>query len=131
MVPSWSETVVAIYQQQQSPDFALSVAPSTVLLPQDDFVGSTGFTLTLTSISGWRGDVQFTTSHLPPGVTLSDVPTAYSFDTSFTSWNVAINIAASAQAGSYTVEITATSGSLIHTASITVQVPGSMVRNIV
>jgi hypothetical protein len=113
------------------PDFALSVAPSTASLPQDDFVGSTDFTLTLTSISGWRGDVQFTTSQLPPGVTLSNMPSAYSFDTPFASWNVEVNIAASAQAGSYQIQITATSGPLTHTASITVQVQGSTVRNIV
>ena len=130
---------IAVYQQQgtvqsysttQGPGFALSVAPLTASLPPDVFVGSTDFTLNLTSISGWRGGVQFTTSQLPPGVTLSNMPSAYSFDTSFASWNVAVNIAASAQAGSYPIQITATSGPLTHTASITVQVPGSTVRNI-
>ena len=130
MVPSWSESVVANYQQQHSPDFALSVAPSTASLPRDDFVGSTVLTLNLTSISGWQGGVQFTTSQLPAGVTLSYMPVAYSFDTPSASWNVEVNIAASAQAGSYQIQITATSGSLTHTASITVQVPGSTVRNL-
>jgi hypothetical protein len=109
----------------------LSVAPSTASLPMNDFVGSTDLTLTLTSIGGWGGSVQFTTSQLPRGVTLSYMPSAYSFDTPFASWNVGVNIAASAQAGSYQIEITATSGPLIHTASITVQVSGSTVRNIV
>jgi len=130
-VPSFSETVVANYQQQPSPNFALSVAPSTVSLPQDVFVGSTEFTLTLTSISSWQGGVQFTVSQLPAGVTLSNMPSAYSLDTPFAAWNVEANIGPSAQAGSYPIQITATSGPLIHIAWVTVEVPGSAVRNVV
>jgi hypothetical protein len=129
-VPSSSETVIATYQQQQTPNFALSAAPSTVFLPADNYVGTTDFTLNLTSIGGWRGNVQFTTSQLPAGVTLSYMPSAFSFDTSFALWDVEVNIAASAQAGSYTIEITATSGSLIQTTSVTIEVPSSTLRNI-
>jgi uncharacterized membrane protein len=58
------------------------------------------------------------------------MPSAYSFDTSFASWKVEVNIAASAQAGSYPIEVTATSGSLIHTALVTVEISGSTVRNL-
>ncbi|MGA2628415.1 MAG: hypothetical protein ABSF63_15300 [Candidatus Bathyarchaeia archaeon] len=38
-VPTFSETVIANYQQQPNPNFALNVAPSTVSLPQNVFVG--------------------------------------------------------------------------------------------
>ncbi len=130
-VPSLSETVIANYQQQQNPNFALSITPSTVFLPQDVFIGSTSFTLTLTSISGWNGSIQFTTSQLPAGVTLSFMPSAYSLDTPYASWNVIVNIAASARPGSYPIEITATSGPLIQTAYVTVLVTGSAARSLV
>jgi hypothetical protein len=130
-VPSFSETVVANYQQQPSPNFALNVAPSTVSLPKDVFVGSTAFTLTLTSIDRWGGSVQFTTSQLPAVVTLSNMPSVYSLDTSFASWNVEVNIGPSAQAGSYPIEITATSGLLVHTVWVIVDVPGSAARSVV
>ena len=157
-VPNSTTTILAVYQQEgtvpsfsatttyttssttfstptpptppQNFDFALSVAPSAVSLPPDVFVGSTGFTLTLTSISGWRGSVQFNTSQLPAGVTLSYMPAAYSLDTPFASWNIEVNIAASAQAGSYPIEIIATSGSLTYSVSVTVEVQGSTMGNV-
>jgi hypothetical protein len=129
--PSLPETVIANYQQQPTPNFALNATPSTLLLPQDVFSGSTDFTLNLKSIKGWGGNIQFTTSQLPPGVTLSYLPSTYSFNTPTTSWNVVVNIDASAQAGSYQIEITATSGPLTQTTTVTVQVQGSTVRNIV
>jgi hypothetical protein len=130
-VPSFSETVIANYQQQPNPNFALSVAPSTVSLFQNVFVGSTDFTLTLTSISDWSGSVQFTTSQLPTGVTLTNMPSAYSCDMPSAAWNAAVNIAPSAQAGSYPIQITATSGPLVHTVWVTVDVPGSAARSVV
>jgi hypothetical protein len=129
-VPSLPETVIANYQQQPTPNFALNATPSTLLLPQDVFSGSTEFTLNLTSIKGWGGNIQFTTSQLPPGVTLSYLPSTYSFNTPTTSWNVVVNIGASAQAGSYQIEITATSGSLTQTTTVTIQVQDSTVREI-
>jgi hypothetical protein len=138
MVPSFSATTTSTTSSTtfstpapptppQNLDFALTVAPSAVYLPPDVFAGSTGFTLTLTSISGWRGNVQFNTSQLPAGVTLSYMPSTYSLDTPFASWNVEVNIIAPVQAGSYPIEITATSGSLTYAASVTVEVQGATV----
>jgi len=157
-VPNSTTTILAVYQQEgtvpsfsatttsttssttfSTPtpptpppnlDFALTVAPSTVYLPPDVFAGSTSFTLTLTSISDWRGNVQFNTSQLPSGVTLSYMPSTYSLDTPSASWNVEVNIAAPVQAGSYPIEIIATSGALTYTASVTVEVQGSTVGSV-
>jgi uncharacterized membrane protein len=63
-------------------------------------------------------------------VTLSYMPSTFSFDTTFALWDVEANIAASAPAGSYMITITATSGSLTQTASVTIEVPGSTLRNV-
>ncbi|MGA3108415.1 MAG: hypothetical protein ABSD99_03015 [Candidatus Bathyarchaeia archaeon] len=123
-VPSSSETVVANYIQLQSPGFTLRVAPATVFLHPGDFAGSTDFRLSLTSLRSWRGSVQFTTSKLPPGLTVSNMPSTYALDTPSVSWNVELNIAAPAQPGSYVIEITAVSGHLIQTVSVTILVPG-------
>lgn len=139
-VPSWSETIVAFYQQtpyqtststtlssttasttSQSVDFSLSMSPSTVSLPPSIYAGATDFTLILTSVSGWSGQVQFATSSLPQGITLTNMPTSYQL-TSSTSWNVAVNIGASAPSGSYPLVITAISASLVHSAVVTIVV---------
>ena len=144
-VPSSSEIVTAFYQLQtppqqnsttittvtsttlteQGPDFALSVSPSTVFLPPGNFIGSTEFILNLTSIQGWKGGIDFVTSPLPAGVTFSNLPSKFSFSSPIASWDVQVNIGPSAQSGSYTVLIVASSGSLIHSTSVIIEVAGS------
>jgi hypothetical protein len=106
----------------QPPDFALSVYPSTVSLPPGVFVGSTDFTLNLTSIQGWRGGIDFTTSSLPPGITFSNLPSQFSLSSPIASWDVQVNIGASAQAGSYAILIVASSGTLAYSTWLTVEV---------
>jgi len=123
-VPSSSETVAANYIQMRSPGFNLSVSRPTVFLPPGDFAGSTDFTLNLTSIRSWQGSVQLSTSNLPPGVTLSNMPSTYTLDTPSASWSVEVTIAAPAQPGSYVLEITAASGHRIQNVFVTVLVPG-------
>lgn len=108
----------------QGPDFALSISPSTVSLPPGNFVGSTDFTLTLTSIQEWRDGIDFTTSPLPSGITFSNLPSQFSFSSSTAGWVVHVNIGPSAQPGNYAILIIASSGSLIHSASVIVEVAG-------
>ena len=104
----------------QSTDFALTISPSTVSLPPGNFVGSTDFTLNLTSIQGWKGLIDFTTSPLPSGITFSNLPSQFSFSSPIASWDVQVNIGSSAQPGSYSVLIVASSGSFAYSASVTV-----------
>jgi len=147
--PSWSETVTAFYQLEEStltstastttsvvtvfstptsqvtpsPDFVLSASPSSVSLPPNNYVGSAGFTLTLTSVGDWAGQVQFTTSALPAGITTSDLPLSYQLSPGgVASWDVFVNIGTSAQTGTYQLVVTGISGSLIHSAVVTVSV---------
>jgi hypothetical protein len=104
----------------QGTDFALTVSPLTVSLPPGNFVGSTDFTLTLTSIQGWEGPVVFTTSLLPSGITFTNFPSQFSLTSPAASWNVQVNIGPSAQPGSYGILIVASTGSLAYTAYVTV-----------
>ena len=113
---------VLVTQSVQSSDFALNVSPSTVSLPPGNFVGSTDFTLNLTSIQGWTGGINITTSPLPSGVSFSNFPSQFFLGSSTSSWEVQVNIGPSAQAGSYTVLIVASSGTLAHSTSLIVEV---------
>jgi hypothetical protein len=57
-------------------------------------------------------------------LTVSNMPSTYALDTPSASWNLEVIIAAPAQPGSYVIEITAVSGPLIQTVSVTILVPG-------
>ena len=120
-----TQTIVVsqtLYATAQGPDFVLSVSPSTVSLPPGDFIGSTDFTLSLISTQGWSGVIDFTTSTLPPGITFSNLPSQFSFSSPTASWDVHVNIAPPAQAGTYEILIVASSGTLAHGTSLTVDV---------
>ena len=116
-----SQTVMVT--QTGSPNFFLSAWPSTVSLPPNNFVGSTNFILTVTSVGGWSGDIQFTTSTLPQGITLSNVPPpVYQLNSPTAGWNVQVTIDASARTGNYLLVITGVSGSLIQSVAVTISV---------
>ncbi len=120
---STTTTPSAATQQAAVPDFAVSGSPSLVSLPPNNYVGSVGFTLTLTSASGWAGQVQFAASTLPADITLSNLPQSYQLSSGGTaSWTVSVNIGASTPAGSYQLVVTGISGSLVHSAVVTIDV---------
>ena len=119
--PSQTVVVTQPFSTTAQPtDFALSIYPSTVSLPAGNFVGSTNFVLNLTSIQGWKGPVDFTTSTLPPGITLLNFPSQFSFSSPTALWHVQVNIGPSAQPGSYPILIVASSGTLADSAYVTV-----------
>jgi hypothetical protein len=79
--------------------------------------------LTVTSVGGWSGDIQFTTSTLPQGITLSNVPPpVYQLNSPTAGWNVQVTIDASARTGNYLLVITGVSGSLIQSVGVTISV---------
>jgi hypothetical protein len=106
--------------QLVTPDFALSVSDPVVYLPPGDYVGTTSFTLTVATIGGWAGPLQFTTSPLPPGVALFNMPWAYPLNSLIASWNVQVAISPLALPGSYPLVITVTSGPIVHSTTITI-----------
>src|SRR5207249_45453 len=95
------------------PDFSLSANPSTVSFVAGD---STTSTITLHSTGGFTGTVQLREASTPPGVSTSCSPASLQDNQTST-----CTLGASGT-GSYTVTVTGTNDSLVHTTSIGVTV---------
>jgi hypothetical protein len=97
-----------------TPDFTLTATPASVSADQ----GTTAnYTATVTPQNGFTGAVALTIAGLPAGATATFTPS------SLTSGNSALAIAVgTAAAGSYPLTITGTSGTLTHTANVTLVV---------
>src|SRR2546427_531999 len=95
------------------PDFALSANPTSVSFVADQSATST---ISLHSTGGFTGTVALTAASAPSGVTASCAPSSISGS------QTSICTLASSTPGSFTVTVTGTSGSLVHTTSISVTV---------
>jgi uncharacterized membrane protein len=95
-----------------TPDFTLTAAPASVSADQGT---NANYTATVTPLNGFTGTVALTISGLPAGATATFTPS------SLTSGNSALAIAvgSTTPAGSYPLTITGTSGTLTHTANVT------------
>ena len=99
-----------------TPDFSLSATPSN----QSVQAGSgTTYSAGIAAQNGFTGTVDLSVSGLPSGVTGTFSPSSVSGSGSS---QLTINTDASTPAGSYPFTVTATSGSLTHTASLTLVV---------
>ncbi len=97
-----------------NPDFSLSAAPGTLSETQGANVSTV---ISVTPSSGFTGNVAFTASGLPSGVTASFSPTG-----SATSTTLILSASSTAATGAAVITITGTSGSLIHTALVNLTV---------
>ena len=95
-----------------APDYSLSVSPSSQTVAAGS--KSSNYTITVNASNGFSSAVSFTVSGLPTGVTLSPAPTSSKSSSTF-----AVQVGATAVAGSYTLTINGTSGSLKHSISTT------------
>ena len=98
-----------------TPDFALTASPASVSADQ----GTTAnYTATVTPQNGFTGTVNLSISGLPAGATATFTPA------SLTSGNsaLAISVGSTTPAGTYPLTITGTSGTLTHTANVTLVV---------
>ena len=98
-----------------APSFSLAASPTSLIIPR---AGSGSSTISVSGINGFNGKVSFAATGLPSGVTASFSPSAASSKVSF-------NVGASAPAGTYSLTITGTSGTLskVTTIGLTVIVP--------
>jgi hypothetical protein len=107
------EAIGDAVQASTTPDFFISASPGSLTLA----AGSTGTsTITVTSLNGFSGTVSLTTNS-PAGISASVSPTTVSG-----SGTATLTIAANSN-GTYTIQITGTSGSLSHTTSVFIVVP--------
>jgi len=104
---STSATLVVI-----PPDFTISGSPSTQTVIAG---GSTSYTATVTAVGGFTGTVSLGVSGLPTGATASFNPTSVTASGSST---LSVSTVASALPGNYTLTVTGTSGSLMHSTTV-------------
>jgi len=101
-----------IYNAPPPPDFTLSSTPASSTVVSG---GSTSYTSTVTAVNGFNSSVSFSVTGVPGGATASFSPTSVTGSGSTT---LTVN-SGSAAAGSYTLLIKGTSGSLVHSNSVT------------
>jgi PKD repeat protein len=99
-------------------DFALSATPSSSTVAQG---GSAVYTATVTGGPGFTGVVGLTVTGQPTGATVSYNPT--STVTGSGSIGLTVTPSSTTTAGSYTLTISGTSGTVTHTATVTLVVP--------
>ncbi len=99
-----------------TPDFSLSASPGSQSVTQGN---STSYTVTVTSSGGFSGAVTFTASGLPGGASASFNPVSV---TGSGSSMMTVTTDATTPVGTYSLTITGTSGSLSHTAPVSLVV---------
>lgn len=104
-----------------SPDFSLSLSAGSLSVTAGGAAGTDS--LSATGLNGFSGSIQVTVSGVPSGVTAS--PMSFSL-TPGTPQTISITAGSSAAAGTATVQFTGTSGSLSHSAPLTLTVGGAI-----
>jgi hypothetical protein len=99
-----------------TPDFALATTPASQTVAAG---AGTSYTTTVTASGGFNGTVNFSVSGLPTGATGTFNPTSVNTSGSTT---LSVTTSGTTPAGSYPLTITGTSGSIVHTNSVTLVV---------
>jgi uncharacterized membrane protein len=97
-------------------DFALSATPASQTVTAG---GSTSYTVNVTPSGGFSGAVGLSVNGAPAGVTATLNPTSVTGSGSST---LSVSTASTTAAGTYTLTVTGTSGSLTHSASVSLVV---------
>ncbi|GGG69379.1 hypothetical protein [Edaphobacter dinghuensis] len=113
---SHSATVMLIVQG--APDFSISASPSSQTVTPGN---SITYTTSISALNGFASTVNLSVSGLPNGVTASISPASVSGSGSAT---LTVSTATTTAMGTYTLTITGTSGTLSHSATATLVVPG-------
>ena len=97
-------------------DFAVTASPASQTVTAG---GSTAYTATVTPSGGFNGTVGFTASGLPTGASASFNPTSVAVSGNST---MTVTTSTTTPAGTYTITITGTSGTLVHSTTVTLVV---------
>jgi Domain of unknown function (DUF1929)/Glyoxal oxidase N-terminus len=114
-VPSVA-SFIQITNAPATPDFSVAATPSSQNVSQGN---STSYTVNVTPSGGFTGNVSFSVAGLPSGATSGFSPSSVSGSGSST---LTVNASTSTPGGTYPLTITATSGSLTHTAQVNLTV---------
>ncbi len=119
-------TVALTVNAATAPNFAVSVSPGSVSVPQGS---SRAATVSTTVSGGFNSAVALSASGLPAGVTATFSPTSIAAPGSGSS-TVTFAASSTAAIGTSTVTITATGGGVTHTASVSLTVPQTNILGI-
>jgi hypothetical protein len=114
----WSAPIWINQGTSTTPDYSISATPASVTVTAG---GSASYTATVGPTGGFTGAVNFSVSGLPAGATAGFNPGSVT-----TSGNSTLTVTTSSTtpAGNYSLTITGTSGSLVHSATVTLVVAG-------
>jgi len=111
-----SATVTLVVNAAATPNFTISATPSS----QTVTAGSgTSYTTSVSAVNGFTGTVTFSVSGLPSGASGSFSPTTVAGSGSST---LSVSTNSTTPAGTFTLTITGTSGSLVHSATVSLVV---------
>jgi hypothetical protein len=111
-------TSPAVTRTMTVQDFSLSATPASRSVSPG---GGTTYSATVTPLAGFSGTVSFSATGFPPGATASFNPASVTASGSTT---LSVSTSGTTPPGSYTLAMTATSGSLSHTVNVTLVVTG-------
>lgn len=114
---------VATQGVSSSPDFTFAASPGSQTVVQGS---GTSYSANTTALNGFSGTVSLTVSGLPSGASASFSPTSIAGTGSST---LSVSTAAATPAGTYTLTLTGTSGSIVHTATVSLVVTASNLAN--
>lgn len=115
-----SATVSLTVTTTAPPDFSISASPTTVTVIQGSSATST---ITLRSLNGFSGTVTLSHSATPSGTTGTFSPTTVTLVSGGTGTStITFSASPTATTGTFTITITGTSGTLTHSATITLTV---------
>jgi uncharacterized membrane protein len=115
-----STAVTLVVQKGQTSDFAIAASPTTQQVLQGD---QTSYAVSVSSVAGFTSSVSLSVSGLPNGVTGSFSPNPVTpTATPGTPSTLTIVAASNASTGNYTLTVTGTSGSLVHSQQVALAV---------
>ena len=114
------KTFVVSAPASTTPDFALSVSPSSrSVVP----TGSAGYTVTVTPLAGFTGPVNLSAGNLPAGVTAVFTPTSVNItDANSKTATLSLTTSANTPVGNHPFDINAQSGTTQHSIPATLSV---------
>jgi hypothetical protein len=95
-------------------NFSITATPATQTVGQGN---TASYTLTVTRLNGFTGSVSLAASNLPSGASAQFSPSS-TIDSSATTATLKLKAGTTTPAGTYTVTVTGTSGSLVNTTTV-------------
>jgi hypothetical protein len=114
--PTHTTSVTLVVTAPVVGDFSVTATPASQTVTAGN---GTSYTATVTGSGGFNGTVTFSASGLPSGASASFNPTSVTGSGSST---MSVTTSASTPAGTFTLTITGTSGSLVHSTTVTLVV---------